>query len=160
MTDDTKKFLELLDKFINLSISNQTTLNVLRTNLKEIQDSVGKSDATLFSLLHRLMAEKKDIERTHEKLLAFIDTYTKREYTEAEIEELGGPLREIHELTKNCSKNEQLECTEKIIETHAFVANIKKRWKWIVAFITAGAFIITFAERIVKLILYLHGLGG
>ena len=151
MTDEERiLFMDLMDKFMKLSVENQTTLYILTKGLKEVEDSVGKSDSTVFSLLHRLMAEKKDIERTHSKLKNFIDTFSKREYTNAEIEAIGGPLKEIYKLAGNYEIQKGLDCTEKIVETHAFVTSIKRRWKWIV----------TFAERIIKLILYLHGLGG
>jgi hypothetical protein len=158
--EDIKLFMDLLDKFLKLSYENQTTLNLVLNDLKKLEESVGKSDATIFSLLHRLMAEKKSIEETHKKLLDFIDTFSKRNYTEAELAEIGGPLQEIYKLSENSTKQKELECTEKILETHDFIASIKKRWKWIVTFVTVGVFVVTFAEKIVKFILYLHKLLG
>lgn len=152
--------LQLIDKFIELAVQNQTTLNKLTQDLNEIKDLIGKSDATLFVLLHKLVANKEKIEEVHKKILEFIEKYSKREYTEAEVEEIGGYVKEIHELAKSLEETQQLECTDKIIETHEFIKGIKRRWKLFVALITGSALLITFAEKIIKLIIYLHTLLG
>lgn len=84
---------EYLEKLRNLEITTKSIEN----SLKEISDIIGADDDTLFHHIDNI-GKINDTKEEVTKLVDYIDNLKKTEYSENDIENLGGFIRKINEI--------------------------------------------------------------
>jgi len=135
-----EKLLDLFGGFLNKTVELHTeskvALGLINKDLGEIKETLGKSDRTIMSLLHGL--EKKG---DSDQVKNFIETYTKRNYTDNEIQDLGHHVEQVNDM-------------------HKFSMKLKGRLAITAALIAAIIGIATLGEKIVALWEFLVSLGG
>jgi hypothetical protein len=135
-----EKLLDLFGDFLNKSVELHTeskvALGLINKDIGEIKETLGKSDRTVMSLLHGL--ERKG---DSDQVKNFIETYTKRNYTNDEVKNLGHHVEQVDDM-------------------HRFSMKLKGRLAITAALIAAIIGIATLGEKIIALWDFLVNLGG
>jgi hypothetical protein len=138
MTDD--KILDLFGTFLNKVVEYNTQakihLELMGKDVGGLKEQIGQSDKTVMGLLHQMVRDGG----TPDEIKKFVETYTKRNYTDDEIKGLGRHVEQVDEM-------------------HKFAMKLKGRLAITAAVIAAFVAIMTLGEKALKLWEYLLG-GG
>lgn len=90
-----KQFNDLLIQIVAYNTKCKGALEKLETEVGELNKQIGKSDT------RSIMGELERIDtKVLEKAEQFLDNYTKRNYTDQEVKDLGGHVEQVNDLWK------------------------------------------------------------